>query len=265
MNKMKIFIPGLLLLGAVAVIGSLGCNEGPVNPPATDTYTIQGALVLDEGRSMATAAATIGRDSSPLQTADLTVGDAVLTFGDITFPIDSVYSYRADSLTDFPAGSHDLVLVDSSLLVDSLLVTAPDTFSMTIALPANRIILGTGNATLDWTGAAGTETYVLATVKADQTYSGLGYSTYSLTGTGGTIPGDAFLIPGTPNPDTGLYNCYVYAVWGSPDSALCNPFLPVPLPAQQSDNIGEPDLTGHFGAIMVSLADTVRVVVQVSR
>ena len=259
-------IQGMLLLGSVLLLLSwVGCNESPISPPTQNDYQLHGSLVIDRNTAETVTAATLARNDSALSWADIRIGAATLLFDAPDFPIDSVYSFQADSISAFPAGQYDLMITDPTMYADTLLATVPDTFSMSVQLPANRVILGNGNATLSWTGAAGTEAYLMAAVKADRAYTGDGYAVYSLTGTGGTLPADAFLIPGTPNPDTGLFNLYVYAVSGAPDTGLVNRFLPVPLPDQRTDNISVSDLTGRFGAVVVSLTDTVRVVAQVAR
>jgi hypothetical protein len=99
----------------------------------------------------------------------------------------------------------------------------------------------------------------MAAVLADSAYRKYGYSEYlPVIGTSGTLPAEAFSVSPGPNMDTGLYNIYVYAITGVPDSALTASLLPVPLPLQFADNINTGDIFGRIGTIQVTLIDTVR-------
>ena len=75
----------------------------------------------------------------------------------------------------------------------------------------------------------------------------------------GTIPPGAFLSSDSLTPDTGLFNIYVYAYYGVPDSALTSALLPSYFPFQGADNIDTEFLKGHFGTVTVAAYDTVRV------
>ena len=78
----------------------------------------------------------------------------------------------------------------------------------------------------------------------------------------GTIPSDAFVLTDGINPDTGLYNLYVYAISGSPDSALTSTLLPAPMSQELSNNIAATSISGRFGVVVISRTDTVRVAIQ---
>ena len=102
----------------------------------------------------------------------------------------------------------------------------------------------------------------MATVKADSAYTGDGYSLVAV-GSNRTIPPEAFLRPGSSEPDTGLYYLYVYAVTGTPDSAAASALLPVPFPLDADDNIVTPNIAGTFGTVVVTMKDTIRVVTEI--
>ena len=68
------------------------------------------------------------------------------------------------------------------------------------------------------------------------------------------------MIPGTPNPNPGLYDIYVYAISGAPDSVLASELLPTPIPEQFPDNITQSKFNGWVGSVHVLYRDTVRVV-----
>jgi hypothetical protein len=165
-----------------------------------------------------------------------------------------VDGFRTDSL--------DLGIMDPNLFDETLTVALPADFQITEVVPANHQIEGNGSASVSWTGSARADGYVVAAVKADRAYSGLGYSNYSLTGvTAATIPPDAFLPPdGGGAPDTGLYNLYVYALTGTPDSSLSHLLLPTPLPSQLTDGDLAETVRGTWGTVVLAAKDTVRVV-----
>ena len=156
-----------------------------------------------------------------------------------------------------------LRIADSLRFRDSLSVAVTDTFSITDNFdPPNHLLNGAGQVSLEWTGSINSDAQVMAAVKADRAYSGDGMSLWAInSGTAGTIPTEAFIEQISGNPDTGLYNVYVYSISGVPDSALSARFLPVPLPSQLTDNLEKRDIVGRFGTIMVAAFDTVRVAV----
>jgi hypothetical protein len=192
-----------------------------------------------------------------------TLGDTVTVVDTLWFPIDSVFSLRIDSAEYFAGTQQMLRVANGSRFDDSLVVAVADTFSITDNFdPPNHLLNGAGQVSLEWTGSINSDARVLAAVKADRAYTEQGFSKWAInSGTAGTIPPDAFIEPVSGDPDTGLYNIYVYSISGIPDSALSSPFLPVPLPGQLLDNIEHRDLLGRFGTIMVALLDTVRVAV----
>lgn len=243
----------------------IGCSGGTVKPTSADEYSVEMVLIQDINTDSALAIARWERNGSALAGQTVTFGGLSLIFNDAAlFPVDSVYSLRLDSLTQFAASGQTLTLVDGSRFSGSFVMAVTDTFSITDNFsPQNRLLNGLGQVSFEWTGSANADAYVMAAVKADEAYTEQGFSLWLVsTVSAGTIPPEAFALPfGDNDPDTGLYNVYAYVISGEPDSALSSRFLPVPLPSSLSDNVDRPKITGNTGTITVTLLDTVRVAI----
>jgi len=261
MPEMRPYIT--LALGFLVAAGVLtGCNsKGTDTTPVID-YQVRGVLVQEMNVDYAFAAARFWRNDTALTNATLEVAGVPMAFFPSYQGFDSAYLALIS-----PAASHAgteayFKVADAIRFRDSVLLAIVDTFSITDNIsPPNHQLQGAGQVSLEWTAAANAQGYVMAAVKASRAYMGLGYSALAATGVNsGTIPPDAFINPLTSQPDTGLYNIYVYAYSGAPDSALAGKFLPTPLPLQVASNIAHSDFTGRFGTLAVTLRDTIRVV-----
>lgn len=256
------FRKSILLTSAILLFmaGLTGCDSHGVDTRVPSNYRAEGGLVLDRNSDSAFVTVSFERNDTLLVGAALWYGDDSLVFNNPHVCICNAFSACRDSVTKYAGSSKSLILLDEDRFGDTLVRAVVDTFSITNFVPPNHLIQGNDQVSLEWGGSSNADAYVLAAVKASEAYSGKGYSLYApLSATGGTIPPDAFLLDGTTEADTGLYNVYVYALSGSPDSALTTYKLPVPLPGQLADNISATSLTGHFGTIMIARKDTVRV------
>jgi len=256
-------LPVLLL-----VIGS-ACDQDIVTPDDQLDYRFEGVVIADpnlESTLVSKSFKTVAR---------LTQGDAVpdggeiafagdqLTFFSSRYDIDSVFVLANNSTYAYTNSSQTVELIDSNNLAHAVTVSVPDSFSIDNIVPANHLLQGLEQLSVEWTGSNGVESYVLAVVLEDSAYTGYGFSQYAdEQATSGTIPPDAFSLSDGINPDLGLYVVYVYAITGVPDTTLANALLPVPLPGQLADNVSGPALTGRFGSVVVTAYDTVRVVLQ---
>ena len=279
---------GLILLSLVIVacLVAVGCDSSGTGPGngGSPEYRLVGAYVQDLNSGRAVAVAEVFRRDTLRPAASVTLDTAQLTLGNATTVTDTMIALAAGgdttryvstigpaddsafaawlSSASRYAGDGLLVAVEEGSFDDQAVVTAVDTFSILPdgIVPQNRLVRANDVVTVDWSGSGEAETYVMAAVRADLAYQGAGYSLYAtqLT-TGGTIPQDAFLTPGTSDLDTGLYRIYVYSVSGAPDSALSAELLPVPLPSQLADNIDQREMRGRYGTVMVCMLDTVRV------
>lgn len=240
--------------------GLTGCDSASVDNQVVSSYRAEGGLVLDQNIDSTFVSVRFERNDTLLVGAALWYGGDSLRFNYPQICVCNAYSGGTDSVTGYAAATPSLIMKDEDRFEDTLSMTVVDTFSISNFVPANHLIQGNGQVSLEWNVAAHADAYVLAAVKVSEAFTGEGYSLYApLAATAGTIPPDAFLLEGTNEPDTGLYNIYVYALNGSPDSALVEYKLPVPLPDQLAENISTNNLNGRFGTIMVSLRDTVRV------
>lgn len=259
-NDTSAILIGLTLLVAAISFGCNGAPNGP--PPATSTgHTLSGVLVKNMDTDATIIVANLLRSSKIAPTATIVFNNDTLFFDDSLFAVDSVYSFSVDSFAHYPGGEYVIDLSESSAIIDTFASNVADTFFIEEVTPFSRIVLGNGQATLDFTNSNFLTRYVVAAVKAGYEYSGVGWSTYTAQNDGsfGIILPDAFLSADSLNPDTGLYNLYAYAIWGAPDSALSANLLPVPLPDRIANNIDQTNLTGNFGSVVVTRVDTVRV------
>ncbi len=255
MRQSMLFTVSLLL-----IICGLACNDRGADPLDSTSYVVNGSLVADPNTDSVYVAIDFDKDGTNLATAEIWLDDDSLLFDVAGFNYDSVYSFTEDSVGDYLLESISLRIEDPQEFADTLTFAVPDTFSITGVVPVNHLIVGNGTATVGWYGSSRSSAYVIAVVKADDAYTGVGYSEYATTGTtAATFPPDAFVQAGTDIPDTGLYNLYVYALSGAPDSALAESFLPVPLPDQLVGNIAGESIEGTFGTIIITHGDTVRV------
>lgn len=257
----------LPFVAAVLCLAAFGCNSNPNADNLTGDFRLDAVLVVDLQRDTVMLAVDLRRDGEKVTTAAMAMGGKTLTFNAGSFAVDSVYSLQDDSANTYLGQTFSVIVSDSGRSIDTVVFAVPDTFYIPydgITLPANHLLQGGGNVTLGWTGSTGSNGYILAAVLSDTAYTGWGYSLINdpNAGTGGTIPGDAFILSNGVTTDTGLYDIYVYAINNSPDSALSDLLLPVQLPDVLADNISGPQLSGRFGSVVVSARDTVRVVSQ---
>jgi hypothetical protein len=251
------------LLGFAALSGCNG-NSKPIGPGAGPSYTVQGAVVKDANRNGTVSVAAAVSDDTTVSAVTVQFSADTLLFNDPNFTfftgVDSVYSHTQTPVTSVSPGQHWLYVMDSSGFKDSIMTAVADTFSITTVTPFNRILQGVQQVTLEWSTTNFVDGYIIAAVKEGKTYQQTGYAAEAASGVNsGTIPPDAFLASDGLSPDTGLFHLYVYAYYGSPDSALVSTLLPTYFPLQVADNIDFDFVKGHFGTVTVTAYDTVRV------
>ncbi len=257
-----------LPIALLLALGS-GCGTSIVDSGEKTDYSIQGAFIIDpnlESNPVSRSSKVAIRfklDGGVVSTAEITFGGRTLNFECCQHCLDSLHWLANDSTYVHANTERQIILTDGTSFSDTLTAIIPDSFTITNVVPGNHLIQGSGQASLEWSGSTRAEAYVMAAVLADSAYTGYGYSAYTAELiTSGTIPPEAFSLSPGPDPDTGLYNLYVYAIAGAPDITLANVLLPVPLPSQLPDNVIERDLVGRLGSVTVTLLDTVRVTQQ---
>lgn len=263
--------PRNLLIYSIALAGLiltalLGCNSapGPNKPFPFGTFRIEGILVSDPNTDTVKAIVHLDKSNNAFAQAEVYFDDSLFTAMLSGFSTDTIYYFDDRPYLSFTAGAHYVIVDDTNGFRDSALINLPDSFKILTVSPFNHQIAGNPRtASLSWSTSTNSGGFILAAVKNGMAYTGSGWSGYVQTfGTAGTIPPEAFLLPDGINPDTGLYNIYVYSYTGAPDSALSSLILPVPLPGQLQDNLDSPDFSGRFGTVMVTAFDTVRVTQQ---
>lgn len=252
---------GCLLLLAAAIWW--GCNSAPTSTTFPAEYRIDGTAIIDLNVDSTRIVFLAAKNDTVTATATMSLNGTPLQFTVAGYGLDSIFTQITGSAFTYPRGSYLFVFANGGDFVDTFLFTIPDSLTDSVVSPGNRLILGNGSASLDWSVAFDADGYVMAAVKQDSAYAGTGFSTTSgIVGTEGTIPPDAFLSDDGFAPDTGLYNIYVYAYRGRPDSVLTSLLLPVPLPFQSADNIATNQVAGRVGSVIVAKMDTVRVALQ---
>lgn len=262
MKTPRILISSAVCAAVILLASMFGCNGGigDFEPPPLNDYRLDGVLVKDINTGSNRVAILILKDGSMLPGAEVLFGSDTLSFNVGGFPIGGVYSTTVSPVTAIDSGSFVVSMNDPGNFNDTVHTFVADTFAITAVTPFNRIIQGNGSATLEWTTPGGVDGFAVAAVLASEAYTGAGWSVFSSLSAGaGTIVPDAFLSADGLNPDTGLYNLYVYAYSGNPDSVLSASLLPVPFPQQLGDLVARPGFNSRFGTIVVTLVDTVRV------
>ena len=244
----------LLVLPFVIVFALVGCSGSSGSIRTRSSYQTTGVLVRDLDQAAAEGVASVLNNSKTDSTLELIINTDTLTW------MDGVYTTESQSSTAFLSGSYLFSLDDGGSFDQSATFNLPAAPGATVTDPPNRLNTGGAAVSVDISSAMYADGYAVAAVHRDSAYSGFGYSAWVTSGaTGVTIPPDAFRLTDGLNPDTGWYYVYIYAYADSPDSALSNVLLPVPLPSVLSENIDERDLTGRIGGVTVSLRDSVRV------
>ncbi len=253
-----------LIIAIVGLTAQFGCNSAPggLQPGTLADYEIRATLIQDPNIDSSRIVAKLTKEGADYDGATLRFGTSVLSFSNLKYGFDSIYYFSQDMTPGYPAGARNLELDDSPFYTDTVSIFICGSFGITVInSPANHIVRpGADNSvTYTWSGSTNAQNYVMAAVLADSAYRGYGYSEYlPVIGTSGTLPPQAFSVSPSPDIDTGLYNIYVYAVNGVPDSTLTSKLLPVPLPLQFPNNIISADLIGRIGSIQITLIDTVR-------
>lgn len=257
-KKTDILWLAAFLLAAITLLS--GCDGASTSFDDDDedhTWYLTGLMVKDYNRHAFRARADLTRNDSDLTTATIVLRNDTLEEEAGT------YALEVSPAGAYQAGSYNLGISDSTLLSATVSTQLPDSFAIDIVDPANRINNGGAQVSVDWFGSDGADGYVLAAVPAYKAYTGPGYSAWASTpATAGTIPTSAFRWRDGVNLDTGWYYIYVYSFADVPDSSLARTVTPTPIPQQLADNIATDSLTGHFGAVLVAMRDSVHVVFQ---
>ncbi len=246
----------LLTAGSVAIL--TGCNgkSGPVDPFGDDNkYRFGGVIIKDYNLNTSSVVASLERN-------DTLVTGATIEFGANSLaPSGNLYIYIVSPAENLPSDVFAISVQDSSRFADSLAFVIPGRVS--IASIAPTVKAPSDLVTITWTGAAGAAGYIIAAVKRDSSYLGLGYSRWVTSQTTSIgISDSAFMKPAGGETNPGMYDLYVYAYSGAPDSALLSNLLPTPIPSQLDDNVNEESLAGTISGVVASASGTLEVVAE---
>jgi len=211
-SNLRQVLSASFLLGLTALV--IGCNTAPTKSGAEDKYHVEGLLVQDMDVDSAFIAARFNRNDTAITNASIKLAGTPLAYFASLRGILAAYQSRLKPANTHAGSNVYLRVADASRFTDSLPLNIVGTFGLTDNFqPPNHHIQGTNNyVTLEWTAAANADGYIVAAVKTSLAGTGVGYSArVTSSGVAGTIPAEAFLNPSTNQPDTGLYNIYVYA------------------------------------------------------
>lgn len=249
---------------AIVLVIAAGCNgPAPTDGNGDQTNQIRAIVAIDYNRPWTLAAVDFRRNNLRRPNADITLDTSTLVFARTLFPVDSVFSLATNYASSYASGTHKWRLSDSTVFSDSMNTVVPAAFDITSINPSNRLMQGLSQASIQWSGSTGAETYAIAAVLRNAAYTGTGYAAYASSfQTAGTFPPDAFSLSPGPAADTGWYYLYVYAITGAPDSVYSRHLLPVPLPSQLTDNVSETHFGGNHGVVVIAYRDSLHVVQQ---
>lgn len=247
--QVRWLVAGALALGLLTVVG---CNSSG-KPTQSSQYSLAIGASLSANVDLASTQARV----SLAQSGRTTAAGPVTLNADTLIGSSGVYARLYGTTTGFVGSTHALKFYDGTSLVSQVSMALPGTPSISVVNPANRIYTGGQNVTINFTmlgsGATG---HVVAAVKADQAYTGIGYVTAPIGSSSGIIPPDAFRVGGTGALDTGKYYIYAYAFTGEPGvTGLTN--LPTAMPTSFFDqNLSTATTSGNYGGIVVSRRDS---------
>ncbi len=220
---------------------------------SSHNYDLRGGIAKNLDTDSTLAAVTLKRDNFLYSLADINIYDTPSGYNDIMGSF--VLGYSGASMP--VAGEDTLAVADAPFLNRKFSFVLPDNFVLTaISLPDNRINAGGAPVQIQWASSLQNDGYIFAVVLRDSAYNNDGYAEFVDGGvTSATIPPDAFRIY-DDSLTIGWYYVYVYSYTGSPASSYN---LPTSIPAGLIDNISGVNLTGRFGAIVVTPRDSIYV------
>jgi len=238
----------LLILGA-------GCSDSVRMTTNDHTYLIYGGIAKNESNDSIDISIYLERDSSAYNGAMIYIDDYQLPYD----PALGLYQLTLDSAEALVHGGYTLTVSDGDFFEYSFEDSIPaSTVISEIALNEDRINAGGVPVQIGWDLAPGTDGYLFTAVVKDSLYTYHGYTEFVENGFNlVNVPPDAFRLSG--ELDTGWYYVYVYSYTGSP---VTDRNIPGPLIDGFLQNISETEISGMFGALVVSPYDSIHVTIQ---
>jgi len=250
---MRYFIYPVLGLFILAALFVSGCGRATDIGGATEPkYDLRGGLSKNPENDSVVISAGLKKNDNNYSTAMITFTGDTLDYMAGT----ETYSIAFDTVTNFPSGVYYLKVNDSRDLKDSIRITIPGDVSITNLSVTNNDNPYGDSVQITWSASSNSDGYVIGAVLKNSAYQTAGYSKLidAGVGTAAYIPRAAFRPAG--GLVLGWYYIYVYGYSGSP-TGLMN--LPLGFPAGLDDSISNSDFSGTFGAVIVSLPDSVLV------
>ncbi len=250
---MKKFVYSFIGLFILATFVISGCGRAVDTDVTTSPqYDLRGGLSKNLDNDSVKIAAALMKNDINFTTATMIFSGDTLDYIVET----EKYKIGYDTAANFPSGSYYLNVADSRYLSDSINITMPGDVSITYLSVSNNDNPYGDSLQVTWAASLNCDGYVVGAVLKNSAYKTSGYSKLidADSGTTTTIPHTAFRPAG--ELVLGWYYIYVYGYSGSPTS-LMN--LPFGFPTGLADSISNSEFTGSFGAVVVSLPDSVLV------
>ena len=254
MMKMSKKIPYLVILSLLIL--ALSCGGDPLTPPDdTDGYVVNGVLFFNCNNMSSLCYLKLTKDGANFADAQVSVAGYP-----ITYIGQGIYRAFSPGLILDP-GNGNMVIIKSgsgdALFSKSFVL--PDTFSVVVAYPANRLYVTGGNVLVEWTASTGSLHYAGTVVPKD---SGAVVPDYAEPATeiknAWTITPEAFQkSDGTLIQDR--YDIYILAYGETfyTTSVISEIFFPLPSGVFTTGNIDTETFSGTIGVGTLSKGDYV--------
>ena len=241
----------IALSGILIILFQSGCNQR-ITRSTSGTYHLQGAVVKNKDNDSIQVSILLTKNDTLADSVNIMIGSDTLKFEG------GLYRKSYNTTGALAAGDRQIRISDRDFS-DSIIFTIPSDLNISsISLPESRINPGGAAVPIEWTAASGSNGYSIGVAKNSLAYKSDGFCQFVATGGNLiSIPPDAFRLSG--NLDTGWYKVFVYAYAGSPTDGQD---LPTKFPSGLSDNISKLDISGSFGAIVVSKPDSIHVTLE---
>jgi hypothetical protein len=255
MTKIAKQIPFLVIF-PLLILG-LSCGDDPLTPDDTDGYVVSGVLFFNCNDMSSLCYLRLTEDGTNFADAQVTVGGSPITYAG-----QGVYRASSPGLNLVP-GAESTVTIRSASgdLLFSRSFVIPDTFSVVVAYPANRLYVTGGNVLVEWTASVGSQHYAGTVVPKD---SGAVIPDYAKPATevknAWTITPDAFQkSDGTLVQDR--YDIYILAYGETfySTAGISEIFFPLPSGLFTTGNIDTETFSGTIGVGTLSKGDYVDV------
>lgn len=244
----------LVILASVLMF--FGCNGALIDPKAPTTdYITQSYIVRDFNLNRSFVRSSFRRADTTIPSGPVSYDSAAIGF----VAQNSIFQQEFFSASAIASGSHEISLMDTNTVISNLNIIMPDTIGLLFADSVNPYS-GAGNLVLQFAPASSNATgFIVATVKASEAYTGVGYAEFVLFGSAlANIPPSVFRDPVDNTLDTGLYYLFLYAYTGAPRLDAITTDLPTALPDTGfGPNVSEGMLSGNSGALIISARDSV--------